>query len=125
MKEVNKQTILLFRPVIFDSQIVRKLSFDLMHINEGWDELKNDYAYKGRSSYIVDNIVEFFEQFLFIQVEWEINLNKFEKKVLGVPIYRYVFDTTDEDGNMVRVILDIPKQFREEAVLVTIYMIGE
>ena len=50
MKEINKQTIFLFRPVIFDNKIVRKISFDLLHINEGWDEIKNDYAYRSRSS---------------------------------------------------------------------------
>ena len=81
MKEINKQTIFLFRPVIFDNKIVRKISFDLLHINEGWDEIKNDYAYRSRSSYSADDIVDFFEQFLFIQVEWEIDINKFEQKI--------------------------------------------
>ena len=125
MKEINKQTIFLFRPVIFDNKIVRKISFDLLHINEGWDEIKNDYAYRSRSSYSADDVVDFFEQFLFIQVEWEIDINKFEQKIRGTPVYRYVFDTTDEIGNIVRVVIDILKQFKEEAILVTIFKLED
>lgn len=110
-------------PVLFDYQWIRKITFDLIHINEGWDDERHDYAYRGRSSYSAEDIIDFFEQFKYFSVEWSLGINKNEIKIKGTYCYRYYWETTDEEGCSVRIILDLPRQQTGEGIIVTVFKI--
>jgi len=121
VKDVNKQTEVLAEAVLFDHQLIQKITFDLVHINEGWDDVKHDYAYRNRSSYTAADIIDFFEQFKYYQVEWLLGSNKEEVKKKGVQYYRYHWETTDENGGTVRIFLDLPHQVTGEGIIVTVF----
>lgn len=121
MKDVNKQTVVLAEAILFDHQLIKRITFDLIHINQGWNDTKRDYAYKNRSSYVAEDIIEFFEQFKYFQVEWQLGINKEIAKVKGALCLRYFWETTDEDGDLVRVVLDLPHQPTGEGIIVTAF----
>ena len=37
MKDINKQTVVLAEIIVFDHQVIDRITFDLKHINQGWD----------------------------------------------------------------------------------------
>lgn len=121
MRDENKQTHILTEPVLFDHQLIRRITFDLVHINQGWDNVNHHYAYKNRSTYKAEDIIEFFEQFKYIQVVWILGTNKFKQIVRGVTYYRYHWQTTDTSGEVIRIYLDIPQKYSGEGVIVTIF----
>jgi hypothetical protein len=121
LKDENKQTVLLSTPVLFDHQLIDRITFDLVHINQGWDSTTHDYAYRNRSFYKSSDIIDFFEQFRFFTVEWTIGINKEEKTIKGKRYFRYHWETTDEQGEFVRLVLDIPRKFTGEGVLITVF----
>lgn len=121
MKDENKQTEVLTEPVLFDHQLIQRITFDLVHINQGWDDEKHDYAYRNRSSYTAADIIDFFEQFKYFSVEWQFGVNKERIEIRGVPYSRYHWETSDEDGDMVRVVLDLPLTVTGEGIIVTVF----
>lgn len=121
MKDENKQTEVLTVPILFDHQLIHKITFDLVHINQGWDDEKHDYAYRNRSSYTAAEIVEFFEQFKYFSVEWLLGKNKENIRLKGVSFYRYHWETTDENGAIIRVVLDLPHKETGEGIIVTVF----
>ena len=121
MKDVNKQTEVLAEAILFDHQLIQRITFDLIHINQGWDDEKHDYANRNRSSYTAADIIDFFEQFKYYQVEWLLGRNKTTENIRGVLYYRYFWETTDENGNTVRVVLDLPHQTTGEGIIVTVF----
>ena len=123
MKEENRVTIVLAEAIMFDYLLINKISFDLVHINQGWDEGRHDYAFRNRSDYNEDDIVEIFEQFKYFQVEWILGVNKEKVRIKGVTHHRYYWVTTDEDGDSIRVIFDVPVVYTGEGVIVTVFKI--
>lgn len=121
MKDENSVTIVLSEAIMFDHQMINKITFDLVHINQGWDEEKRDYAFRNRSDYNDDDIVEIFEQFKYLTVEWVLGFNKSQIRIKGLNYFRYILNTTDEDGFAIRVILDTPVVHTGEGVIVTIF----
>lgn len=121
MKEQNKQTVILNEAVLFDSQLIDRISFDLIHINQGWDDEKHDYNLQKRSSYTAADIVDLFEQFKYISTEWTFGNNKKKIKIRGVSHSRYHCYTTDVQGCPVRIILDLPEVLTSEGIIVTVY----
>ncbi len=121
MKDENKQTEILAEPIFFDHQLIQRITFDLIHINQGWDDEKHDYANRNRSSYTAADIIDFFEQFKYYQVEWLLGTNKTQEDIRGVLYNRYFWKTTDENGNTVRVVLDLPHQTTGEGIIVTVF----
>ena len=121
MKEENRLTIVLAEAIMLDYQLIDKISFDLVHINQGWDEERHDYAFRNRSDYNEDDIVEIFEQFKYLTVEWVLGFNKSQLRIKGISYFRYILNTTDEDGFAIRVILDTPVVNTGEGVIVTIF----
>lgn len=92
-----------------------------MHINHGWEEEKRDYALRCRSSYCPDDIVELFEQFKYFSVEWQFGVNKEKLRIKGVRYIRYYWETTDEWGELVRVVCDLPERESGEGIIVTVF----
>lgn len=123
MKDENKVTIVLAEPIMFDYQQINKIIFDLIHINQGWDEEKHDYAFRNRSEYNEDDIVEIFEQFKYLTVEWVLGFNKSQLRIKGINYFRYILNTIDEEGFAIRVIIDAPVVHTGEGVIVTIFKI--
>jgi hypothetical protein len=121
VKDKNKQTEVLTEAVNFDHQLIQSITFDLLHINQGWDDENHDYSNRKRSSYTAADIVDFFEQFKYYSVEWIIGLNKESIKIKGVPHHRYYWETTDEYGDTVRVVLDLPHIATGEGIIVTVF----
>ncbi len=121
MKAENKQTQVLTEAIIFDHQLIQRITFDLIHINQGWDDEKHDYANRNRSSYTAADIVDFFEQFKYFSVEWSIGSNKENIKIKGVPHFRDFWETTDENGDTVRVVLDLPHKVTGDGIIVTVF----
>ncbi len=123
MKKENEQTEHLQSPVLFDYQLIDRITFDLIHINQGWDDKKKDYAYRNRSSYDVEDIVELFEQFRFYSVEWSLGINKEKVVIKGTRYYRYHWETSDDEGYLIRIVLDLPTYPTGEGIIVTIFKI--
>lgn len=123
MKNANKQTVVLYEAILFDDQLIDRLTFDLVHINQGWDEEKHDYAFARRSSYTADDVIELFEQFRFYEVEWLLGSNKHPIAVRGVRYLRYEWDTSDDEGTHLRVILDLPAKITGEGIIVTVFKV--
>jgi hypothetical protein len=121
VKDENKQTVLLAEAILFDHQLIQRITFDLVHINQGWDDEKHNYAQRNRSSYSSDDIVDFFEQFKYFSIQWILGVNKEDIKIKGVPHYRYYWETTDEKGDIVRVVLDVPYKITGEGIIVTVF----
>ena len=44
MKEENTQKVELEEEIEFDGKKINAIKFDLLHINQGWDEEKRDYC---------------------------------------------------------------------------------
>lgn len=124
MKPENTETRILEYEVELDGKVIKRIKFDLKHINYGWDEKNRDYMPKSRSNYSGDDVEEFFSQFEFLKINWDDN--KTIISILGVLHHRYVsgvYDTqTDEN---LRIIIDVPVKFKNEAVVVTIYSVGK
>lgn len=121
MKERNKQTEFLTEPVYFDHHFIDRITFDLVHINQGWDDERHDYAYSNRSSYTAEDIVELVEQFKFISIDWLLGINKEKIKIKGLLHHRYNWQTSDENGDIVRVIMDLPLKSTGEGIIVTVF----
>lgn len=121
VKEENKQTIILSEAILFDDQLIRKITFDLMHINHGWDAINYDYAYRNRSNYTARDIIRIISMFKYAEADWRLGENKFNKIVKGINYYRYLWQTTDHDNEVIRVYMDIPHQYTSEGVIVTIF----
>lgn len=121
VKKAHKQTRFLTEPILFDHQLIQKITFDLFHINQGWDNEKHNYANRIRSSYNATDIIDLFEQFKYFQVEWVFGINKETVRIKGALYYRYFWETTDECGDMIRVVLDLPHQVTGEGTIVTVF----
>lgn len=121
MKEENTVTRNLDSEVLFDGKLVKKIKFDLEHINRGWDQNKNDYNPKERTHYTEEDIIEFFEQFGYVNIEWD-NDSKTVEEVKGKKYHRYVAYVTDhKDDKQKKIVVDIPFDFKNEGVVVTVY----
>lgn len=123
VKEENKQTVILAESVIFDGHIIRKIAFDLIHINQGWDTQRRDYAFSQRSSHSVDDIIKIFEHFKYVEVDWEYGKNKSNEFISGNLYLRYLYDSIIVDKNKLRICIDIAQPFNGEAIIVTIFKI--
>ena len=121
VKDANKQTLVLAEAILFDYQPIQRITFDLVHINQGWDDEKHDYAHRNRSSYTAADIIDFFEQFKYFQVEWLLGTNKTTEKIRGTWYHRYYWETTDEEGKLVRIVLDLPHRPTGEGIIVTVF----
>lgn len=121
MKDENKQTEVLTVPILFDHQLIHRITFDLVHINQGWDDEKHDYAYRNRSTYTASDIVDFFEQFKYFSIEWLLGKNKEDISIKGISHYLYHWETTDENGDIIRVVLDLPHKETGEGIIVTVF----
>lgn len=117
--KISKQKFL--RSLFFSTTGLSLITFDLKHINQGWDDERHDYANRNRSSYTASDIVDFFEQFKYFKVEWQLGLNKETITIKGTLYYRYYWETTDEYGILVRVILDVPERETGEGIIVTVF----
>lgn len=125
MKNENKQTVFLEEFVPFDHFQIDRITFDLLHINYGWDDEKHDYRYLKRSSYDAQDVVEFFEQLRFFSVEWILGVNKEKIRIRGKDCFRYHWQTTDDSGEVVRIVCDLPIRPTGEGVIVTIFSLRE
>lgn len=103
--------------------MIDRVTFDLIHINQGWAEEINDYAWKSRSNYTEQDVIDFFEQLKFYKLIWTLGENKFFIRRKSNSVIRYVWETTDEAGNIVRVVIDLPKIPTGEGVIVTIFKV--
>ena len=124
MKQKNIVTKTLADAVDFDGKVIQKISFDLEHINRGWDSLKSDYNPTRRSNYTAGDIVEFFEQFGFYTIEWEDKQggNKETVTVRGKKHYRYTAYVTDHKASQQKkIVIDIPYDFKDEGIVITVY----
>lgn len=126
MKEENTQKVELEEEIEFDGKKIKAIKFDLLHINQGWDEEKRDYCPKGQkrnTDYNADDVVEFFEQYGFFEPEWEHGRNKEEVLIKGKKHFRYIGTVIDYENNneQKRMIIDIPEDFENEGIIVTIY----
>jgi len=124
VKRENVTTKTLSDAIEFDGKTIERISFDLEHINRGWDTQKNDYNPHRRSSYTADDIVEFFEQFGFYSIEWDDQPggSKEEVMVKGKKHYRYTAYVTDhESQQQKKIVIDIPFDFKNESIVVTVY----
>lgn len=126
MKEVNTQKVELEEEIEFDGKKILSIKFDLFHINQGWDEGKADYCPKGikrNTNYQPKDIVDFFEQYGLFEPEWELGRNKEEVFIKGKKHFRYIGTVIDyENGDeQKRIIIDIPRNFKNEGIIVTIY----
>lgn len=122
MKEKNIITVELDFEIEFDGLKIKKIKFDLEHINRGWDKRKHDYNARKRSSYTISDIVDFFEQFGFYKIEWEEGVNKNTVNILGnkrTRYYAYVFDHIEEKQK--KMVIDIPRDFFQEGIIITLY----
>jgi len=123
VKNANKQTVVLYEAILFDDQLIDRVTFDLVHINQGWDEEKHDYAFARRSSYTADDVIYFFEQLRLYKIEWVLGENKNPITIRGRRYLRYRWDTSDEDGARVRLILDLPIRINGEGIIVTVFKV--
>lgn len=126
MKEENIQKAELEEEVEFDGKKIKVIRFDLLHINQGWDEKRRDYCPKGlkrATNYDAKDVVDFFEQYGFFEPEWELGRNKEEVIIKGKKHFRYVGTVIDyENGDeQKRIIIDIPEDFKNEGIIVTIH----
>ena len=78
MKLENLKQANLSHAIDFDGRKIRKIIFDLEHINRGWDIDKHDYKPTRRSEYVESDVIDFFEQFSYYSIVWELGRNKFE-----------------------------------------------
>lgn len=107
--------------VLFDDQLIHRITFDLIHINHGWDDEKHDYKKWKRSSYTALEIIDLFEQLKYYKLNWVLGINKVVVKIKGSIYYRYFWTTTDEEGNFVRVVLDLAQKKTGEGIIVTVF----
>ena len=126
MKLANTKIENLNDEVVFDGLTIKKIKFDLDHINYGWNPETGDYHPPGvirNTNITADEVIDFFEQYEFYQPEWELDQNKEEVIVRDVLCHRYTGVVIDYDnGNKeMKIIIDIPVDFKNEAVVVTIY----
>lgn len=124
MKEENNVTRELKEEVEFDGKTIKKIKFDLEHINRGWDKTTNDYNLTTRSKYNENDIVEIFEQFGFYTIEWNegLNGNKFKVRNKGKEFYRYIALVTDfKTAEQKKIVIDIPTDFKNEGIILTLY----
>jgi hypothetical protein len=63
VKPENIETRTLETEVEFDGKLVKKIKFDLKHINKGWDNNTHDYRPGSRSNYSGDDVEEIFSRF--------------------------------------------------------------
>ena len=101
VKEENTITKILSNEIEFDGKIIKKIRFDLEHINRGWNGEKNDYNKIKRSHYNEDDILDFFEQFGFYTIEWDDGPegNKTREIIRGAVYFRYVAYICDYENN--------------------------
>lgn len=122
MKAENIDTVFLDDKVLFDGMIIRKISFDLEHINRGWNKEVRDYNKTRRSHYTAEDVTDFFEQFGHYSIEWEEGYNKFLIRIHNNSHYRYIAYVIDfETEEQKKIIVDIPQVFSGESIIVTIY----
>ena len=122
MKEENIQTRELEDEIEFDGKKIKSIKFDLEHINRGWDAEANDYNDEVRSDYTAEDVIDFFEQFGYYDIEWEEGRNKYETEVRGKKRARYVAFVTDHNkGKQKKIVIDIPYAFEDEGIIITIY----
>lgn len=122
LKEENIVTKKLSVAVQFDGLQVKFIKFDLEHINRGWDSLNRDYNLIKRSTYSAQDIVEFFEQFKYYNIEWEEGKNKNRVIVRGemrIRYFAYVYDHNIKKQK--KLVVDIPEYFKNEGIIVTLY----
>ena len=124
MKQINIVTRALVNAIEFDGKIIKRICFDLEHINTGWDSFKNNYNLNRRSNYTADDIIEFFEQFGFYLIVWddEPGGNKECVTVRGKKHYRYTAYVTDYAKSVQKkMVVDIPLDFKDQGIVVTVY----
>ena len=123
VKPENTETRTLEDEVEFDGKIVKKIKFDLKHINQGWDNATHDYRPDTRSDYSGDDIEEIFSRFGYFPIVWDEDQIEHVKN-LGKNYRRYTTITTDENDIEVRIVIDVPVDFENEAIVVTIFKEG-
>ncbi|MDH4467952.1 MAG: hypothetical protein QE271_07830 [Bacteriovoracaceae bacterium] len=83
------------RPTIINSFVIERIEIDLKHINYGLDP-KKGYGQKARSTFVIEDIIRFFESLNGMEIEfnfddgWEyfvVDKSFFDKMI----IYRMVF----------------------------------
>ena len=124
MKVENIITQTLEEAIEFDGKLVKKIQFDLEHINRGWNQNKNDYNSFKRSNYNAQNIICFFEQFSYYSIEWDDGPagNKSREIIRGKNYFRYIAFITDHENNeLKKIVIDLPEDYKETGIIVTIY----
>ena len=124
MKEENTVSKVLSEEIEFDGKKIIKIKFDLEHINRGWDKTRNDYNKTRRSNYNEEDIVAIFEQLGFYTIIWDegLNGNKLIIRVKGKEFYRYVAFVTDfKTDEQKKIVIDVPEDFLNEGVVLTLY----
>ena len=101
MKPENTEIRILEDEVEFDGKVVKKIKYDLKHINQGWNDKARDYKTRLRSNYTGENVEGIFSRFGYLSIEW------------------------DDDNVEVIIVIDVPVEFDNEANIVTIYKEGE
>lgn len=122
VKEENIITWELDGEVEFDGHKVKRIKFDLEHINRGWDKERRDYKSTKRSNFTAEDIADFFEQLGYYSIDWDEGANKNEVEVRGKKRTRYYTFVYEPDNRAQRkMIIDIPQDFDSEGIIVTLY----
>ncbi len=122
MKKENIITLKLEDGIEFDGFKITKIKFDLEHINRGWNKERHDYNTTRRSNYTADDIVDFFEQFSFYDIEWEEGISKMSLFVMGEKRTRYLAYVFDHGKKrQMKMVVDISESYHDEGIIITLY----
>jgi hypothetical protein len=124
VKPENTEIRILEDEVEFDGKVVKKIKYDLKHINQGWNDKARDYKTRLRSNYTGENVEGIFSRFGYLSIEWD--EDQVEKVThYGKKFRRFTTTTLDDDNVEVIIVIDVPVEFNNEATIVTIYKEGE
>ena len=122
MKEENIVSVELKDEIEFDGHKIKIIKFDLEHINRGWNAQIHDYRPGRRSRFTTEDVVDFFEQFDHYLIDWEEGRNKKEVKIRGkIRTRYYAFVYEYDSGERKKMVIDIPEDFENEGIIITIY----
>jgi len=114
LKQINTVTRTLNKPVTIDKKVITEISFDLQHINFGWDKVNRDYnPGPARQNYTEADVISFFEQLNTLT-----QTPTSQTSTKGGTDKRYAFNVYDEDKKL-KMVVDL--MFSGDTVVVTIH----
>jgi hypothetical protein len=121
LKFENLTVVILDRVLIFDGRRIEILTFDLKHINYGWNKINKEYNLKKRSDYRADDIVFIFN--LLVNYNFKSDTaNKIEVIIKQKHYTRYIIYFIDPwSAKTKKTVIDIDFEFNNKAIILTIY----